>query len=113
MVEVNFNFKLILHKCNIIFNLLTVFVRSDDSFELETSFDLGSVTHRFFFCGGVLSPFTDPTYLSGRCADVFIVPPSKSPIKVGVFGILHPTVLKYYELQYPCSALHLFIEPFL
>jgi phenylalanyl-tRNA synthetase beta chain len=60
-----------------------------------------------------LQPSDDPTYLPGRCADIFIVQASKTPQKVGVFGILHPTVLKYYNLQYPCSALHLFIEPFL
>ncbi|BGP25357.1 phenylalanine--tRNA ligase subunit beta [Rhodotorula toruloides] len=41
---------------------------------------------------------------------------SKTPvrdIKIGSLGILHPSVLKAYELDYPCSSLEFDVEPFL
>ncbi|KAM0789338.1 hypothetical protein ACM66B_000171 [Microbotryomycetes sp. NB124-2] len=34
-------------------------------------------------------------------------------IEIGSLGILHPTVLKSFELDYPCSALEFDVEPFL
>ncbi|KAK4048228.1 phenylalanine--tRNA ligase subunit beta [Microbotryomycetes sp. JL201] len=34
-------------------------------------------------------------------------------VEIGSLGILHPTVLKYFELDYPCSALEIDVEPFL
>uniref|UniRef100_A0A0K3CC46 phenylalanine--tRNA ligase n=2 Tax=Rhodotorula toruloides TaxID=5286 RepID=A0A0K3CC46_RHOTO len=34
-------------------------------------------------------------------------------IKIGSLGILHPSVLKAYELDYPCSSLEFDVEPFL
>lgn len=34
-------------------------------------------------------------------------------IEIGQLGILHPTVLKSFELDYPCSSLEFDVEPFL
>ena len=34
-------------------------------------------------------------------------------VKVGSLGILHPSVLKAYELDYPASTLEFDVEPFL
>ena len=34
-------------------------------------------------------------------------------IKIGSLGILHPSVLKAFELDYPCSSLEFDVEPFL
>lgn len=34
-------------------------------------------------------------------------------VEIGSIGILHPTVLKAYELDYPCSSLEFNIEQFL
>jgi len=34
-------------------------------------------------------------------------------IEIGSLGILHPTVLKKFELDYPCSSLEFDVEPFL
>lgn len=34
-------------------------------------------------------------------------------IEIGSIGILHPSVLKSYELDYPCSALEFDVDPFL
>jgi len=50
----------------------------------------------------------DTTFFPGRSADVFV-----DGKKVGVFGIVHPEVLKQFDLPYPCSVLELDIEPFL
>ena len=35
------------------------------------------------------------------------------PIRIGTFGILHPTVLKHFELPFPTSTLELDLEVFL
>lgn len=34
-------------------------------------------------------------------------------VKIGSLGILHPSVLKAYELDYPASTLEFDVEPFL
>lgn len=34
-------------------------------------------------------------------------------VLIGSIGILHPTVLKAYELDFPCSAVEFDVEPFL
>jgi phenylalanyl-tRNA synthetase beta chain len=34
-------------------------------------------------------------------------------IQIGELGILHPTVLQQFELDYPCSTLEFNLEPFL
>ncbi|GAA6059487.1 hypothetical protein JCM10212_002230 [Sporobolomyces blumeae] len=38
---------------------------------------------------------------------------SPRDLAIGSLGILHPSVLKSYELDYPCSALEFDLEPFL
>jgi phenylalanyl-tRNA synthetase beta chain len=47
----------------------------------------------------------DGLFFDGRCAQV-----SVRGAKVGLFGVLHPTVLANFELQFPVSALHLDLE---
>jgi len=47
----------------------------------------------------------DPTFFPKRRADIFI-----DGQKVGVFGIVHPGVLKNFNLTYPCSIMELNIE---
>ena len=32
--------------------------------------------------------------------------------QIGVFGVVHPEVLKAFDIVYPCSALEINIEPF-
>lgn len=39
--------------------------------------------------------------------------PLSRDIAIGSLGILHPSVLKSYELDFPCSALEFDLEPFL
>ncbi|KAF2219794.1 phenylalanine--tRNA ligase subunit beta [Elsinoe ampelina] len=59
-----------------------------------------------------LEEFEDATFLPGHAASIFIKVGEK-PIKVGAFGILHPTVLKNFDLVYPVSALEIELEYFL
>lgn len=47
------------------------------------------------------------TYFPGRHADVIF-----NGIKVGDFGIVHPDVLRNFEISHPVTALELSIEPF-
>ena len=69
----------------------------------------------------------DPAFFPGRVAAIYYRAPenmlkssadkveSTSPIRdreIGVIGILHPLVLSKFEINYPCSALELELEPF-
>lgn len=49
----------------------------------------------------------DPTFFPGRRADVLL-----NGKKIGVFGVVHPTVLAKFEVPCPCSILELEIETF-
>ncbi|EJU06393.1 phenylalanyl-tRNA synthetase subunit beta [Dacryopinax primogenitus] len=40
------------------------------------------------------------------------IAPSVNDIQLGMLGILHPTVLQKFEIDFPCSALELNLEPF-
>lgn len=75
----------------------------------------------------------DPTYFPGRAAAIYYRPVPSSQkhsglariketiktalsshpdIELGSIGILHPSVLEKFEIQYPCSALEITLEPF-
>ncbi|CAL8576363.1 phenylalanine--tRNA ligase subunit beta [Xanthoria parietina] len=54
----------------------------------------------------------DPTFFPGHAAAIHVRIEGKEQI-IGVFGILHPTVLEKFELRYPVSTLELNIEVFL
>jgi phenylalanyl-tRNA synthetase beta chain len=49
----------------------------------------------------------DPSFFPGRRADIFV-----DGKKVGVFGIVHPTVLKNFEIRNPVTAIEMSIEEF-
>ena len=51
-------------------------------------------------------------YLAGHAASVHLRVAGKSH-RIGAFGILHPTVLKRFELPFPTSTLELNLEVFL
>ncbi|KXL41875.1 hypothetical protein M433DRAFT_74271 [Acidomyces richmondensis BFW] len=59
----------------------------------------------------------DPIYLPGHSAAVFLrlcgSHNNVSTRRIGTFGILHPTVLKRFELPFPTSTLEIDLEPFL
>nr|CAG4636889.1 EOG090X03QT [Ceriodaphnia reticulata]SVE72848.1 EOG090X03QT [Ceriodaphnia reticulata] len=58
--------------------------------------------------GYMLKPSEDNTFFSGRCAQVIF-----KGATVGVVGVLHPEVITSFDLNLPCSALELNLEPFL
>lgn len=54
------------------------------------------------------------TFFPGRAADIVLVEDggaARSTTVVGRFGVLHPEVLKAYEIPYPCSVVELDLEP--
>lgn len=51
---------------------------------------------------------SNPTFLPGRCAKILV-----NDKEVGVFGILHPSVVENFRINCPSSALLLYLEPFL
>nr|AAW24984.1 SJCHGC06626 protein [Schistosoma japonicum] len=57
-----------------------------------------------------LNATSDPTYFDGRCADIILEPGNRI---IGRMGILHPEVIRNFELIMPCSALDLDLEVFL
>lgn len=59
----------------------------------------------------------DSTYFPGRSAYVFLryICPETSTrkaIRIGSFGILHPSVLESFDLANPTTAIELNLEPF-
>lgn len=52
--------------------------------------------------------FTDPTFFPKRCAQIVF-----NGVVIGKMGILHPFVIKNFDINLPCSALEINIEPFL
>jgi len=57
----------------------------------------------------------DPVFFPGRAANVLLSTPNTNgqKIKVGMFGILHPQVLKNFGIVYPASCLELDLSPLL
>ena len=55
----------------------------------------------------------DPTFFEGHAASIHLRTGGEPAKRVGIFGILHPTVLERYELKYPVSTLEMNIEVFL
>ena len=62
-----------------------------------------------------------PTFFPKRCADVMLRRPAAAgsqqgsePVRLGSFGILHPEVLKNFDMtEYPASVLEIDLEPLL
>jgi phenylalanyl-tRNA synthetase beta chain len=52
----------------------------------------------------------DRTFFPGRCADVILTRDGKD-LNLGTFGVVHPEVLKNYDLVHPCSLVEIGIEP--
>jgi phenylalanyl-tRNA synthetase beta chain len=50
-------------------------------------------------------------YFAGRAAQILLTKPGVADkIRLGTFGILHPLVLKNFDVQYPCSVMELDLE---
>ena len=56
---------------------------------------------------------SDPSYLPGHAAAVYLQLSGQKPQQIGSFGVMHPTVLKNFELPFPTSTLELNLEHFL
>ncbi|KAE9379050.1 phenylalanyl-tRNA synthetase [Stipitochalara longipes BDJ] len=54
----------------------------------------------------------EPTFFSGHAAAIYLRLNGKQ-VRIGEFGILHPTVLDKFELRYPVSTLEINLEVFL
>lgn len=52
-----------------------------------------------------LKAAADPAFLPGLCANVFV-----GDIKIGVIGVVHPTVLEKMGIDNPCSAFEISLE---
>jgi phenylalanyl-tRNA synthetase beta chain len=62
------------------------------------------------------TPLADGTYFQGHSAAIHVNMKVEGKLQhsiVGEFGILHPTVLKNFDLPFPVSALEFNLELFL
>lgn len=55
-----------------------------------------------------LEKIEDPTFMPGRCAAIH----AKGQV-IGTLGVVHPQVIHNFELNMPCCALEINLEPFL
>ncbi|CAM9217304.1 unnamed protein product [Hapterophycus canaliculatus] len=63
-----------------------------------------------------IEPVDRPTFFPGRCADVVLMVKDGEgsawrEVRLGSFGMLHPEVLKAYDLRDPSSAVEIDLEP--
>ncbi|KAI9914263.1 hypothetical protein PsorP6_008335 [Peronosclerospora sorghi] len=58
-----------------------------------------------------ITPAEVSTYFLGRCAHVTLQRESTQPLCLGTFGVLHPVVLKNFDLVNPTSVLEMDLEP--
>lgn len=49
----------------------------------------------------------NPTFFQKRHADIYV-----KGKRIGEFGVIHPSVLENFDIEFPVSALELNIEPF-
>ena len=56
-----------------------------------------------------VEPVDDPTYFPGRCARI-VLEENGAKRYIGVFGVIHPEVLKNFGITNPTSALELDVE---
>lgn len=61
----------------------------------------------------LLTILKDSTYLAGHAAAIMLSLDGGAPARIGTFGILHPTVLKHFDLPFPTSTLEINLEVFL
>ncbi len=54
----------------------------------------------------------DSTYLDGHAAAIYLSVGGEAQ-RIGTFGILHPKVLRMFELPFPTSTLEINVEVFL
>ncbi|XP_074654033.1 phenylalanine--tRNA ligase beta subunit-like [Tubulanus polymorphus] len=75
---------------------------------LDRVMQLLEVPNRKDDTGYYIKSAEDSTYFPGRCAE--IIAHGRS---IGKLGVLHPDVITKFDLNLPCSALEIDIEPFL
>ncbi|KAJ2890237.1 phenylalanine--tRNA ligase subunit beta, partial [Coemansia aciculifera] len=80
---------------------------------LDTLMTSLNTPHRKENGGYYLEAADIPTYLPGRSANIVYVTQSGSKGILGSIGVLHPEVLRSFELEYPVSSFEINIEPFL
>uniref|UniRef100_A0AAV1V4Z7 phenylalanine--tRNA ligase n=1 Tax=Peronospora matthiolae TaxID=2874970 RepID=A0AAV1V4Z7_9STRA len=60
-----------------------------------------------------ITPAEEHAYFPGRCAYVMLQKEDAEPLRLGSFGVLHPGVLKNFDLLNPTSVLEMDLEPLL
>ncbi|KAF4320130.1 hypothetical protein BBO99_00002457 [Phytophthora kernoviae] len=58
-----------------------------------------------------VTPAEERTYFPGRCAYLMLQKEDAKPLRLGTFGVLHPEVLRNFDLLNPTSVLEMDLEP--
>ncbi|EGP87907.1 unnamed protein product [Zymoseptoria tritici ST99CH_1A5] len=77
---------------------------------IEKAEDREKVTHKQRYW---IEEVENSTYLAGHAAAIMLSLDGGAPARIGTFGILHPTVLKHFDLPFPTSTLEINLEVFL
>ncbi|KAJ1457851.1 hypothetical protein M885DRAFT_514345 [Pelagophyceae sp. CCMP2097] len=57
-----------------------------------------------------IEPVDDATFFPGRCAQVVVTAPGGVRTIMGKLGVVHPVVLKNFDVDYPTSSIELDVE---
>ncbi|TMW56401.1 hypothetical protein Poli38472_006411 [Pythium oligandrum] len=58
-----------------------------------------------------IEPSNDNTYFPGRSANIVLYRKDQQPLKLGTYGVLHPEVLRNFDLLHPTSVVEMDLEP--
>ncbi|KAH6668015.1 hypothetical protein B0J14DRAFT_519434 [Halenospora varia] len=92
--------------------LKTAFVTHEEGLEGRKSLDYEVREDHVKQDGYWIEEIDEETFFKGHAAAIYLRLDGKQ-VRIGEFGILHPTVLEKFELRYPVSTLEINLEVFL
>ncbi|KFM81187.1 Phenylalanine--tRNA ligase beta subunit, partial [Stegodyphus mimosarum] len=70
--------------------------------------DVPNLNEKNSDAGYIIKAYDNPMFFPGRCAEIIVYGKA-----IGTLGVLHPESITNFDLNLPCSALEINIEPFL
>ncbi|XP_035222020.1 phenylalanine--tRNA ligase beta subunit-like [Stegodyphus dumicola] len=70
--------------------------------------DVPNLNEKNCDAGYIIKAYDNPMFFPGRCAEIIVYGKT-----IGTLGVLHPESVTNFDLNLPCSALEINIEPFL
>ncbi|EHK96270.1 putative Phenylalanyl-tRNA synthetase beta chain [Glarea lozoyensis 74030] len=92
--------------------LKTAFLTNEEGLEARKGLNYEVREDHTKVDGYWIEEINEETFFQGHAAAIFLRVDGKA-VRIGEFGILHPTVLEKFELRYPVSTLEINLEVFL